>query len=168
MANPATALDGQQFGRLTVLHRAPNTVQNKAAWLCECQCGTQKIVTAAHLRNGTTTSCGCLAREGVARLDHGHARTNHRHPLYATWRGIKVRCSRPDSKDWARYGGRGIRMCDRWLRSFPAFLADVGEKPGPEYSIDRIDNDGHYEPSNVRWATPSQQRTNQRPRTAVA
>lgn len=155
-------LTGQVFGRLTVQSRADNASDGKVRWICLCSCGGAKIVRATKLRAAETRSCGCIAKERPARLSHGHARNGARHPLYATWRGIKVRCTNPQAKDWPRYGGRGITMCERWGFSFPDFLADVGPKPGPEHSIDRIDNDGNYEPGNVRWADPTVQATNKR------
>lgn len=84
------------------------------------------------------------------------------HPLYHTWSGIRARCTNPKNPNWPNYGGRGIRICERWLQSFEAFVADVGERPSAAHSIDRRDNDGHYEPGNVRWATAGEQAANKR------
>lgn len=93
---------------------------------------------------------------------HGEASRGGKSPEYKTWVGIIKRCTDPKAKGWPNYGGRGIHICDEWRHSYAAFLADVGRKPSPRHSIDRIDNDGNYEPGNVRWATRSEQNSNQR------
>jgi len=148
-------LTGQRFGMLTVSKYA-ETRTGKAMWHCRCRCGVEKLVSTGDLRSGKTHSCGC--GKGIANVKHGLAGTL----LYMTWRGIKARCNNPNHKSYANYGGRGIRVCDRWSASFEAFCADMGAKPTPAHSIDRINNDGDYEPSNCRWATPSEQETNKR------
>lgn len=96
-------------------------------------------------------------------VKHGHASRSGRSPTWAAWRSMIGRCTYPSQSNYPRYGGRGIRVCDAWRASFEAFLADVGERPGPEYSLGRIDNDGNYEPGNVRWETAAQQAGNKRP-----
>lgn len=93
-------------------------------------------------------------------LIHGHARRRRHHQLYAIWASMMQRCLNPKAKSYAAYGGRGIRVCDRWQSSFQSFLDDMGDRPSPAHSIDRIDNDGNYEPSNCRWATGSEQMRN--------
>ena len=171
-------LTGQRFGRLTVVERAGSAPAGRPLWNCRCACGGAVVVVGANLKNGNTRSCGCLraeecgktgARTAAAnsragtekRVKHGHARAVNRHPLYSTWNSMKDRCRNPRNPKYRLYGGRGIRVCSRW-EDFVAFLADMGTKPSPKHSIDRIDNDGNYEPGNVRWATPHQQNRNRR------
>jgi hypothetical protein len=117
------------------------------------------------LRFGVSKSCGCLQRESVVRKNtvHGHNRKGERTPEYGTWAAMIQRCRDPAAENWPRYGGRGISVCDRWLR-FENFYDDMGTKPSPQHSIDRIDNNAGYFKENCRWATSSEQRVNQRPR----
>ena len=143
----------------------------RSYWLCRCSCPkkTETIVRRDTL--GVTNSCGCLQTEyaasGIAPLKHGHSIGHSSEgkpvsPEYSTWISMKTRCCNPRSPKYPDYGGRGIRVCDQWIKSFETFLADVGPKPKPlsKYSIHRIDNDGNYEPGNVCWATaPVQQKT---------
>lgn len=156
-------LTNQQFGRLTVLHRHPeNTNQGSARWICECGCENKTIVivSAAHLRNGTIEGCGCVRRERViaAKTTHGLRHT----PENSAWRGIKDRCYNPKHRHYADYGGRGITMCDEWKDDFEAFYRDMGPRPSPEHSIDRVENDKSYSKDNCRWATAEEQANNRR------
>lgn len=154
----ADDITGQRFTRLLVESRVP-AAGAKAAWLCVCDCGERRVVLGSHLRAGNSKSCGCL------RVDQ--AKANRKHGMaeslaYKRWESIKQRCFNPSNPSYRNYGGRGVTMCDEWVSSFEAFYAHVGECPGPGLSLDRIDNDGNYEPGNVRWATGSTQQLNRR------
>lgn len=150
---------GRRFGRLLVWQRA-GSKKNQAMWICRCDCGKEKLISSAKLSGGTR-SCGCLMLEVAAKMKttHGQSKTSE----YNTWMAMKQRCYDSNSTSYARYGGRGIAVCKRWRDSFSAFLADMGRKPSSKHSIDRINNALGYEPSNCRWATPSQQGFNRRP-----
>lgn len=157
MSVPIKDYRGQRFGRLVALERlAPRLRAGGEVaqyWLCRCDCGNTKALSSTSLRCGTL-SCGCLRKE----ITHGKSHSAE----YRTWRGMKGRCFNRMDKSYARYGGRGITVCERWSKSFAAFFEDVGERPGPSHSIDRINNNGNYEPNNVRWSLPSEQAGNRR------
>lgn len=151
-------ITGHRFGRLVAI-----SYVNPKRWLCRCDCGTETIIPGDNLRRAITKSCGCLRTE-VTRsrsYKHGHNIRGHRSSSYRSWANMIERCTNPHDTDWKNYGGRGIAVCDRWRHSFEAFLEDMGEKP-PGHSIDRINNDGNYEPGNCRWATASEQQHNKR------
>ncbi len=156
---------GQSFGRLTVVKRNPNSPAGKARWLCSCQCGGQVEVLGASLLNGRSKSCGCLKDERTAEMGRENSQRLVRHgmsktPAHVRWRSLKDRCFNPRNKHYKDYGARGITVCERWL-VFENFYADMGEAPEGK-SIDRINNDGDYEPGNCRWATPQEQIDNRR------
>lgn len=160
-------LVGQRFGRLTVTARA-GILRKQSAWACRCSCGSEVFLPANYLRSGDTTSCGCLLREHQTKgsVVHGHAIVGSTSPTYNSWRAMHERCRLPSHPAYKNYGGRGVAVCDRW-RSFPAFLADMGERP-EGLTIDRIDVNKGYEPSNCRWATRTQQIANRRSTRKVA
>ena len=145
-----------RYNMLTVLSDAGVNKHKKPLWLVRCDCGAESIKIASAVRTGCTKSCGCLARSGSHKT-HG---LRH-HPLYATWCNIKARCNNPQNPSYKNYGGRGISYAPQWS-NFAVFLQDVGEKPYPEATLDRIDNDGNYAPNNVRWADRVTQRRNNR------
>lgn len=164
----AATITGERFDRLTVIERAGKDARNNALWLCVCDCGEQTIASTVRLRKGHKRSCGCLAREAgrksLARIreapnwDRGIKHGMRGTPTYYTWTAMKARCNNPNHHAWHRYGGRGITVCEHWLgpTGFATFLADMGERPATR-SLDRIDNDGNYEPDNCRWATNAEQ-----------
>lgn len=155
-------LSGQRFSRWTVLSKSSHETSKatSAFWLCRCDCGTGRVVSGRDLRYGRTRSCGCLALELSVARETTHGRTGT--PEHDTWNAMRARCDRPTHSRYRDYGGRGIKVCARWEESFGNFFRDMGPKPSPGHSIDRINNEGDYEPSNCRWATAKQQRSNQR------
>lgn len=161
-------LTGRKFTWWTVVSRRKNQIRPsggvRAQWLCECKCGVRKIINGGNLLQKISTSCGCRKRMLTIKrcTKHGHTAGGKTSPEYYTWHSIKRRTTDPNDKNYKHYMGRGIKMCQRWINSFETFLADVGRKPKWARSLDRIDNDGNYEPGNVRWATQSQQTRNTR------
>lgn len=158
-------LTGQRFGRLLVMERGPNAGQGtstKSRWQCTCDCGNTTLVYSSALRGGLTKSCGCWRVEngtilaGPLNRTHGKSST----AAFARWIGMRQRCFNSNRKDWDTYGGRGITICERWM-SFENFYADMGDPP-PGMQLERVNNNGNYEPDNCIWATPIQQGRNRR------
>ncbi len=160
-------LTGKQFDRWRVLRQDGRIGQNQSiAWLCECLCGVQRPVRGADLTYGKSTSCGCKKLEIVLERNfkHGHGcrQTSSRPPSYSVWKGIRKRCLNPNHKNYADYGGRGIKVCDRWS-DFSCFYADMGDPPTDKHTLDRYpNNNGNYEPGNCRWALIKEQQRNKR------
>jgi hypothetical protein len=159
----ARNLAGLKFGRLTVMRRAGRQ-RRSLMWVCVCDCGVERSVRGTALTTGNTTSCGCAKRELMALV--GRSNGTHRLsriPEYAVWVAMRHRCYTKKNPRFKYYGALGVSVCDRWRNDFEAFLADVGRRPSPGHSIDRYpDNNGNYEPGNVRWATTIEQRRNRR------
>lgn len=153
-------LTGKTFGKWIVI-----SYSGKSKWLCRCECGTEKIVSSLNFKHGNSNDCGCTRIAGLLKrfTTHGSARKGKKTAEYRIWMGLKQRCTNRKQRCWPKYGGRGIKVCQRWLDSFENFLADVGPRPSNKHSIDRYpNNDGDYEPGNVRWATQKQQCRNTR------
>lgn len=152
-------LTGRVFGRLTVGECAGKKGRFYR-WHCTCECGTETVVFASALRHGVTKSCGCLKFDSKPRLKHGESGRKRHSREYRIWAGMRARCLQPDNPNYQRYGARGISICDRWME-FQNFLKDMGRCPAG-LSIDRINNDGNYEPGNCRWADKKTQALNRR------
>lgn len=159
-------LTGNIYGRLTVIREVEPHIkpsgQIARKWLCKCECGVIKKIVGDSLRKGVAQSCGCYNKEKAIQRKTTHGLTKTKE--YRAWQNMKKRCLNPSALKYADYGGRGITVCDEWIDSFEQFLLDVGLAPSPTHSIDRIDANGNYEPSNVRWATKTVQAINQRTR----
>ena len=139
----------QRFGRLLVIEEAGRTKSNKVIWKCQCDCGNIHYSTTTDLRHGDCTSCGCYHKEKLGNIRRKHGRTGTR--LYKVWIAMKGRCYNPNNLQYSRYGGRGIKVCDEWqdFEKFETWSNNNGYTSS--LSIDRINNDGDYEPSNCRW-----------------
>jgi hypothetical protein len=180
--NSVYNMAGMVFGKLTVGNRfesrrkdGPNQKHCIRYWLCRCECGNEKWISGSVLRQGQCRSCGCLVKEisgarfrnanhelrlhmRAVAVTHGMSYTK----VYKAWQSMRLRCHHPGSQGYGDYGGRGISVYEEWRKDFLAFYQHIGDPPSSRHSVDRINNDGNYEPGNVRWATPIEQRRNRR------
>ena len=145
---------GQVFGKLTVVKQAGRDKLKKVLWLCKCECGKEKVIVSGSLVTGNTTSCGCVLKAAITK--HGGWKKSS----YNTWRAMIRRCTILTDKDYPRYGGKGVSVCERWLE-YTNFVADMGEPVGDE-TLDRINVYGNYSPDNCRWAGVRTQNRNTR------
>ncbi len=148
----------RKYGRLTVMSLMSIDRDRHRHWLCKCDCGASVTVSQNALRCGATRSCGCFNREIITKHGESHPRTKE----FMAWQRMIGRCNNLNNKYYNDYGGRGITVCQRWIESYLAFLSDVGRAPSPDHTLGRKDNNGNYEPGNVRWETMKQQNINKR------
>lgn len=143
---------GVKYNKLTAIKELGTNKSRHKMYLFKCECGNDKVATAINVRANRVKSCGCLSKK------HGKCGTE----IYSVWTGMKSRCYYEKNENYINYGARGIKVCERWKSSFINFYEDMGDKPSVKHQLDRIDNDGDYEPSNCRWVTPSENCLNRR------
>lgn len=148
---PLADLTRKRFGRLRVLGRDTSRKSRRVYWRCRCRCGNETSVDTTSLTSGHTKSCGCYKAERVSACRRTHGLSDS--PEYRVWKNLITRCENPNGDRYYRYGGRGIKVCARWRRSFAAFFRDMGPRPSADHQIGRKDNDLNYSPGNCRWET---------------
>jgi len=157
-------LTGQRFGRLVVLYESEERKGGRVTWHCRCDCGNEVDIRGGDLTSGRTTSCGCYKRERTAeaRTVHGMNRRGERHPVYGVWAAILTRCENPNHKQYKDYGGRGIKVCDEWHDAQVFIDWALANNWRKSLTLDRVNNDGNYEPSNCHWVTRKENNRNKR------
>jgi hypothetical protein len=151
-------LTGAKFNYLTIIKRVDN-LNGNIMWLCRCDCGTEKIIRGSHITNHKTLSCGCYKDKNTSIRNTTHGKSNTR--IYKSWAHMVARCNNPNDNAYKHYGGRGITVCDEWT-TFEGFYKDMGSSYRDGLTIDRINNNGNYEPSNCKWSTYEEQGNNKR------
>lgn len=156
-------LVGNKYSRLTVISYAGHGANYNSKWICLCDCGKEAIIYGGNLKRGRTTSCGCALKELMKSkfITHGQSLKGKWTPEYRVWSCMIQRCSNPKIRNYKEYGGRGISVCENW-NNFKNFFHDMGKRPSKDHSLDRMENNGNYEPGNCRWATRKEQARNKR------